>query len=539
MSFVYYFCFIYKYLENKKMLMSAREQLYSSLLKANQSFHEYPLEKITSNLGKSTKRGIKKCTKCGVYNGTRSAICKNKRCGRILKCFEEKSKTDSEAVQLISNTKKQVYSVKIRNTGQDSRGFVQLPLMHSSSDEDSSVYPQVALCFVDSCQNSFDNSILKCHEETANISDTLCVHIKSALNSQIKATPLPLNRDLLEFLQYDQSVKDKLKSYDVEKDGPLVQKVSQSVLVVKCKVSAKHPFGYLHFTFDKGKGEDSYDCSCTEFSEVSNKVSKCFHYYACLWAIMSEQKHNEGVSCFLKRHLPTERSSSALCESTSLGINSSLFKKSPSKCQKKVIKKAKLITSRRNGSKCRKIMPKVLPIEIKVLENDDRTRNEVSWDFIDWLSFVTESINSTMRFENFGIINTIVLQIPELFFRNLIKRIPIIYEPMRSGNTTTYYVMNILHLKEIFDTPKVKLKISKKFVYDDRTGYVEFDDTGEMLEDSAHRSPFIYFFNVGQSTVDESDNTNNSFDFEWTTPAFSVLNVGQLRLQYKFGRKST
>lgn len=57
--------------------------------------------------------------------------------------------------------------------------------------------------------------------------------------------------------------------------------------------------------------------------------------------------------------------------------------------------------------------------------------------------------------------------------------------------------------------------------------------------DVTYKSTFIFFLNVGQSTVDESDNTNNSFFIEWLPNISTILNIGQLKLQYKYGRKST
>jgi hypothetical protein len=53
-----------------------------------------------------------------------------------------------------------------------------------------------------------------------------------------------------------------------EKEGPLVQRVSRTVMAVKCQVTPKHPLGYLHFTFGCTRGREIYDkyyCSCTEF----------------------------------------------------------------------------------------------------------------------------------------------------------------------------------------------------------------------------------------------------------------------------------
>lgn len=50
--------------------------------------------------------------------------------------------------------------------------------------------------------------------------------------------------------------------------GPLVQRVSRTIFVVKCKVTSKHPLGYLHITFSPAKSKDTqshFYCSCPAF----------------------------------------------------------------------------------------------------------------------------------------------------------------------------------------------------------------------------------------------------------------------------------
>jgi len=57
----------------------------------------------------------------------------------------------------------------VRDKGPDYRGFVQLPVIQTSDstdalDSEAALITQTsALCFVDTCQRSFDASILKCH----------------------------------------------------------------------------------------------------------------------------------------------------------------------------------------------------------------------------------------------------------------------------------------------------------------------------------------------------------------------------------------
>lgn len=289
-------------------------------------------QKLLMGLGKSTKRGIKKCSNCGIFNGARSTMCKNKVCGAILKDPEEKSKVDFDAVKLFTTTEKQLYSVRVKDMGPDSRGFVQLPLLQSPTKDDSNMFSEVALCFVDSCQNSFDNSILKCHEEDQNDFNLLCIHIRSALKSQSTAFPLILKEDILHTIKITNEFKETLHAIASEKEGCLVQRVSKSVMAVKCQVSPKHPLGYLHFIFVTNKNGEYYEgcyCSCerylgkcyiitstTEFKycflillgiesvDVSANIPrKCIHYYACIWAIASDNKYYSEFSHLIQKEM--------------------------------------------------------------------------------------------------------------------------------------------------------------------------------------------------------------------------------------------
>lgn len=225
-------------------------------------------QKLLLGLGKPTKRGIRKCLSCGIYNGSRSTMCKNKECGNVLKDPEEKTKVDLDAVRLLTGTNKQVYSVRVRDMGPNSRGFVQLPLLQSPSEDETNKFSEVALCFVESCQNSFDNSILKCHEEEQNASDLLCIHIRSSLKSLSTASPLELKKDIPNSFSISNDFRENLLSIASQKEGYLVQRVAKSVMAVKCQVSPKHPLGYLHFTFltrKDGESFEEYYCSCGKY----------------------------------------------------------------------------------------------------------------------------------------------------------------------------------------------------------------------------------------------------------------------------------
>lgn len=63
---------------------------------------------LLADLGKSTLRGVKKCPKCGTYNGTRGLSCKNKACDVVFKEAGEKRKQSTEVCKLITGNNTQV-----------------------------------------------------------------------------------------------------------------------------------------------------------------------------------------------------------------------------------------------------------------------------------------------------------------------------------------------------------------------------------------------------------------------------------------------
>lgn len=126
--------------------------------------NEERLRKLLSDLGKATLRGVRKCPKCGTYNGSRGHCCKNKYCDAVFREPGEKRKS-TEACKLNTGSAASVFSVRVRDKGPDYRGFVQLPFLNGIISSDIMTFmPQTtALCFVDSCERSFDTSVLKCH----------------------------------------------------------------------------------------------------------------------------------------------------------------------------------------------------------------------------------------------------------------------------------------------------------------------------------------------------------------------------------------
>lgn len=66
------------------------------------------LKVLLADLGKPTLRGVKKCPKCGTYNGTRGLSCKNKACDVVFKEAGEKRKQSTEVCKLITGNSTQV-----------------------------------------------------------------------------------------------------------------------------------------------------------------------------------------------------------------------------------------------------------------------------------------------------------------------------------------------------------------------------------------------------------------------------------------------
>ncbi|XP_015119737.1 uncharacterized protein C2orf42 homolog [Diachasma alloeum] len=294
--------------------------------------NEERLRSLLADLGKATLRGVKKCPKCGTYNGSRGLCCKNKYCDAVFKEPGEKRKLSTEACKLITGSTVQVFSVRVRDKGPDYRGFVQLPLINAtamSNDMNTLISQSTALCFVDSCERSFDTSVLKCHEKnSSDICISTCQHIQAALRCYAEAQPLTLRNSILSSLNVNNETKQEIWLLATETSGPLVQRVSKTIMAVKCKASPKHPLGYLHFSFYttkmKERIEHRYFCSCTAFKagpkvievkgeEQSGQARRCAHFYACICAFASDPKLSEEFRYYINLDEMELRIEKSLC----------------------------------------------------------------------------------------------------------------------------------------------------------------------------------------------------------------------------------
>lgn len=218
---------------------------------------------LFDDLGKATLRGVRKCPKCGTFNGTRGISCKNKLCDVVFKEKEKKKSHSVDGVKIVTGSTVQVFSVRLRDRGPDYRGFVQLPLVQDlhgnpATVVDASILASAARCYVENCTTK---SVQVGSQET-------CPHVKAAIECNSEAQPLTLKNSVLNSLQVSSEVKQAIWLLATETTGPLVQRVTKNIMVVKCKPNPKQPLGFLHFAFfETGKNRTQqathrFQCSC-------------------------------------------------------------------------------------------------------------------------------------------------------------------------------------------------------------------------------------------------------------------------------------
>ncbi|XP_063597562.1 uncharacterized protein C2orf42-like [Penaeus indicus] len=293
-----------------------------------------------TDLGRATMRGVRKCHKCGTLNGTRGFSCKNKSCDVIFKEAGEKRKLSTEACRITAGTDAQIYSVRVRDKGPDYRGFVQLPLIQSMDgsgdifigaeplDDPVLLVQMGARCYVEPCQRNCDKIMNPA---------VPCSHIRAASQCFKEAQSLTLKNSVLNSLPIPQSVKSDIWQLATDTPGPLVQRVSKNIMVVKCKPEPLHPLGFLHFSFqqvrNKEEMEYKYYCGCRAFKiqPAARDVTfrKCVHLYACVVAFASDLQLAQEFSYYINliqsdvSQSPNLSVSSAAGDDNSVGIGES------------------------------------------------------------------------------------------------------------------------------------------------------------------------------------------------------------------------
>ncbi|XP_044273393.1 uncharacterized protein C2orf42 homolog isoform X2 [Varanus komodoensis] len=532
-----------------------------------------------SDLGKATLRGIRKCPRCGTYNGTRGLSCKNKTCGTVFR-YGTRKQAGVDAVRVITGSELQVYSVRQRERGPDCRCFVELGISETTLQAvDGAIVTQLSSgrCHVPSCLEAAAQGLV----------ENQCQHIKLAANCQAEATPLTLKSSVLSALQAPPEAKQAVWRLAAEPGGPLVQRVSKSTMVVKCAASPKHGLGYLHTSFARRAGprgavQHRSLCSCQPSTPSQASATpeaagqRCLHFLACLCAFASDDALAQEFAGFLS------------CDSSGSQANSPLLSQdlANSNLRKGGLKKSAVSLKRQACS--------------QLLDE-----SQVTLSFQEWLASVTERIHQAMHYQFDGKPEPLVFHIPQSFFEAFQQRISIGSIKKRLPNSTTafvrkdalplgtfskytWHITNILQVKQIFDTVEMPLEITRSFIQN-RDGTYEpfkcpkvevesipetfgrlekqpvlrplelktFLKVGEFLAQPAERSlshgvypggsvpwreeggggealfPSLWLPPTGHTSPDQKEPT--PFIIEWIPDILPQSRIGELRIKFEYG----
>lgn len=100
----------------------------------------------------------------------------------------------------------------------------------------------------------------------------LCSHIRAASQCYKDATSLTLKNSALNSLPVPQTIKTDIWQLATDTPGPLVQRVSKNIMVVKCKPEALYPLGFLHFNFQQ---VSLHNCCIFLFNKLKNSIIRC------------------------------------------------------------------------------------------------------------------------------------------------------------------------------------------------------------------------------------------------------------------------
>ncbi|XP_077992498.1 uncharacterized protein C2orf42-like [Glandiceps talaboti] len=543
------------------------------------------------DLGRPTLRGVKKCPKCGTYNGTRGLSCKNKACNAVFKDKQRRGGHSAEAVKIITGSTVQVFSVRLRDRGPDYRGFVQLPLAPDlqaaqPATVDNSVLGQTGRCFVDACQRPLTQG---------GVVETPCNHIKLALQCTQDALPLTLKNSVLNSLPVSNEVKQAIWLLATETTGPLVQRVTKNIMVVKCKTNPKQPLGFLHFSFTENtrKGgviEKKFHCTCRAFKnlktigQVEEHKRRCVHFYACICAFASDDKLTEEFTYYINLDTQVQQVTAAPerqivtvytdAQDGTTTIVEAI--ESPNKVKKRkrddslVQASSALLTlqdsvntpSKKSPVKKLGTSPAGLPSAAKkqgTLDEHDGTLI-----FTEFLASVTERINQTMHYQFDGNPEPLVFHVPQKFFDLLQQRISTGSKKKRLPNSTTafirkdalplgtfskytWHINNIIHVKQIFDTVEMPLEITRSFVENRDGTFSEFNVPKVQVETIAEAyrktegqppiKPFELktYLKVGNTSPDQKEPT--PFIIEWIPDILPKSKIGELRIKFEYGHQ--
>lgn len=532
---------------------------------------------------------------------------------KVLKSNDKKVIVNGlECIRCVTaNNCSNIYSVRVRDRGPDYRGFVEVPIITGlDGTSDPSLNPSfiaetTARCFVEVCGDhkmvlpidSNQTHFTQSHKNSSNITLSViesCLHIKHAVKCGTDAKPLIINNSVLNMLQMSSELREKVYHLANDSPGPLVQRVSKNSMVVKCKPNNKQPLGYLHCSFTQlipnsnthksntcslrfwcsCKAFKSFKCSNSEQNTTYNKDNndsntdnveiidktidqlsdqrKCVHYYVCIAAIASDTSLTIEFSYYINKELPQFVS---IKESINSQQNNT-FEKVDDKDEDKNFKIVKK-DNRNEAINTRKLIDRGIISEF-----------DISITFVDWLSSVTELINQTMHYQLNGHPEPLVFKIPQGYFDCLQQRIATGLRKKRLPNITTvftrkdspplgtftkytYFITNIIHVKQIFDTSHLPLEITQSFVQNRDGSYDYLNskcgngisngltpiDCSPILSATNNLlikpSELKTYLKVGLMSPDQKEAI--PFIIEWIPDILPKCHFGELRIQLQYG----
>ncbi|CAI5667478.1 unnamed protein product [Oreochromis niloticus] len=549
-----------------------------------------------SNLGRATLRGIRKCPQCGVYNGTRGLSCKNKACGVSLRNASSTGRSSRkcavEVVKVIIDSEVrggkeqegqgvlgsgsggcvQVFSVCHRGRGVTATqcGFVELVPTDTAiaTGDGPTLLTRINLgrCFLPSCKqgqrsNQGESPVAK------QSSESLCIHIKQAIECRSRATPLTFKSSVLEGLKASDQVKEELWRLATESPGPLVQRVSKDTLVVKCHTDLHHPLGLLHLTVGAGgpssealKSERSvFHCACqvntrrnkagvdgaggSHLPPSSFTLQPCLHFFACVCAFASDEKLASEFSAFLNY--------------ASSGLQQKVSGRTISPCEKP-LQQAEPVGSHPRAKK--------LHLDESASGSTQAVdEHTVTMGFHQWLASVTERIHLAMHYQCDGKPEPLVYHIPQEFFNALQQRLSLGSKKRRLPNFTTafvrndglpqtsyskytWHITNLMQVKRIFDNPELPLEVTQSFVKNADGSYSHFrcpepPPELESLEGcksdrpQAIRPMELRTFLKVAGAGDQKEAC--PFVIDWIPDVLPRCHVGELRISFEFGHQQS